>query len=74
MTPEQLNLRMAANPQQSCQTCGNATPNPQGLMCNILRIPVQPQLVSDAWMPHGKEETAEAGAPPMNPAALLGMA
>ena len=78
MTPEALNLRTAANPQQSCATCGNAMPGPQGqLMCNVLQMPVQPQMVSDAWAPPGKEESAEQGAPampPMDLTALMGPA
>lgn len=78
MTPEALNLRTAANPQQSCATCGNAAPGPQGLMCNVLRMPVQPQMVSDAWVPPGQEEGVEAqqvptgGGAPMDLTALMG--
>jgi hypothetical protein len=76
MTPEAINYRVAANPQQSCANCGNAVPGPQGLMCNVLQMPVQPQMVSDSWMPAGAAQgqaAAGAGAaPPMDLAALMG--
>jgi hypothetical protein len=66
VNPEEVNLRGAVDPTQSCGSCGNFQ---QG-QCGLLGIPVEPQMVCDAFAPIGAEAPA---APPADPAALEAM-
>ena len=59
VTPDQINLRAAVNPQMSCTNCGNY--DAQSTICSVLRTPVQPTMVSDAWTPQGA--APQAGPP-----------
>lgn len=49
-TPEELNYRAATNPQQSCATCGSMMPDGT---CAVLKMPVEPTMFCDAYMPKG---------------------
>lgn len=58
MSPEEVNLRGAVDPTQSCGACGNY----QNGLCAVLEAPTEPQMVCDAFAPVGAEAPGDAPA------------
>jgi len=69
MSPNEVNLRAAVDPTQSCANCNQFQ---QG-MCTTLGMPVQPNQMCDAWAPQGGEAPAPQGPAPMDSETMSAM-
>ena len=58
-TPDELNYRVAEDPNSACATCQNMLPDGN---CTVLKMQVQPNMTCDAYMQKGDTMTNDGRA------------